>query len=94
MSDQNAPAQQKSLIAISAVSIDENTPLEIFYNQQVIERLFNIANKLEHKQNALAMDALRNLIVQAYLVDKSEYVELILSSGLLQTYENIIKEAT
>ena len=94
MSDQNAPAQQKSLIAISAVSIDKNTPLEIFYNQQVIERLFNIANKLEHKQNALAMDALRNLIVQAYLVDKSEYVELILSSGLLQTYENIIKEAT
>ena len=61
--------------------------LNLFFNQNVIEKIFIIANKLEHKSNLLAMDALRNLVIQAFLIERQDLVETLLSNGLLSCYE-------
>lgn len=32
-----------------------------------------LANQLQHSVNYMAMDAIRNLFIQAHLIDKPEY---------------------
>jgi len=49
-----------------------------------------IANNVENRQTVFAMDALRNLFVQANLVEKSKFANRILEMGLLALLEKII----
>ena len=38
-----------------------------------IKRVMELANQLQHQVNLMAMDAIRNLYIQAHLLDKPEY---------------------
>ena len=67
------------MIALSALSLSNNMDLDIFFNPSVIEKIFGIANKLDHRSNLLAMDALRNLMIQAYLIDRYDMVEKLMN---------------
>ena len=59
----------------------------------MIQRLFDITDQLEHRNGLMAMDALRNLIIQAFLIDKQEYAEMILGQGFFALLEQIIRKA-
>ena len=41
----------------------------------------------------MAMDALRNLVIQAFLIDKQECVNMILGNGFFSLIEQIIRKA-
>ena len=99
------------MIALSALSLDDEMPLELFFNEgkydkkklvtkakthlsvELIQRLFDIADQLEHRNGLMAMDALRNLIIQAFLIDKQAYAEMILGQGFFALLEQIIRKA-
>ena len=52
-----------------------------------------LANQLEHKVNYMALDALRNLFIQAHLIDKPELARGILELGLFAALEQVISKA-
>ena len=41
----------------------------------------------------MAMDAIRNLFIQAHLIDKPQHAQVILNLGLFSTLEQIISKA-
>ena len=41
----------------------------------------------------MAMDAIRNLFIQAHLIDKPQFAQVILNQGLFTTLEQIISKA-
>ena len=59
----------------------------IHLSVELIQRLFDIADQLEHRSNLMAMEALRNLIIQAFLIDKQEYADMILGQGFFALLE-------
>ena len=80
-------------MALSAVSLTETMPLELFYDQRTIARVLELANQLQHSVNLMAMDAVRNLFIQAHLIDKPQFAQVILDQGLFSTLEEIIGKA-
>ena len=56
-------------------------------------RLIEISNQLETRSTVYAMDALRNLFVQAHLVERPHYADAMLDLGLITLCENIIEKA-
>lgn len=98
-------------MALAALSLDREMPLELFYNErkyhstlvtqaltsafalELIQRLFDIADQLQHRANLMAMDALRNLVVQAFLIDNQKLVDMILGNGFFTLIEQIIRKA-
>ena len=91
LNDANQRGQTKSLMALSAVSLTSDMPIEMFYDPskfvvplpncsldltmctilsaETLKRVMELANQLQHQVNLMAMDALRNLFVQAHLID-------------------------
>lgn len=65
-----------------------------FYDPKVIERLFKLA-ELVDGTSFHALDAIRNLLNYAYLMDSSERVDSILncSKGYLQTIHGMLGKA-
>ena len=41
----------------------------------------------------MAMDAIRNLYIQAHLIDKPDYAQMIIDAGLFATLEQVIGKA-
>lgn len=76
LNDQNKVMQENALIALSAISLSIDMPVEAFFQNgkdphlnfinfsvDIIQRLLQIANQLQHSTTITAMDALRNLII-------------------------------
>ena len=59
----------------------------------MIARVLELANQLQHEVNMMAMDAIRNLFIQANLIDQPHYAKLIIEQGLFATLEQIIGKA-
>ena len=59
----------------------------------LIQKLLEITNQLENKCTVFALDALRNLFVQAYILDLPRYATGILGLGLIQTIETLVDKA-
>ena len=59
----------------------------------MIARVLDLANQLQHEVNMMAMDAIRNLFIQANLIDQPHYAKLIIEQGLFATLEQIIGKA-
>lgn len=55
--------------------------------------MLELANQLQHGVNLMALDAIRNLFIQANLIDRPQYAQLILDAGLFATLEEIIGKA-
>jgi len=55
--------------------------------------VLELANQLQHGVNLMALDAIRNLFIQANLIDRPQYAQLILDAGLFATLEEIIGKA-
>ena len=60
-------------MALSAVSFDETMPLDMFYDPAMLQRVLELANQLSKDVNMLAMDAIRNLFIQAHLIDEPRF---------------------
>lgn len=60
----------------------------------MIQRLLNLAGTLEGRSAQLALDALRNLLNQAYLLERDDFVKAIYGQGYLQVVESAIQKAT
>ena len=58
-----------------------------------LNRLLAIANQLGNRATLYAMDALRNLVVQAFLIDKINLAQKILQAGLIKVLYEIIGKA-
>ena len=58
-----------------------------------LNRLLAIANQLGNRATLYAMDALRNLVVQAFLIDKINLAQKILQAGLIKVLHEIIGKA-
>ena len=80
-------------MALSAVSITESMPLHLFYDERMLLRVMELANQLQHSVNLMAMDALRNLFIQAHLINQPYYAQLMIDKGLFATLEQIIEKA-
>ena len=50
-------------MALSAVSLTESMPLDLFYETRTIVRVLELVNQLQHSVNLMAMDAIRNLFI-------------------------------
>jgi hypothetical protein len=48
---------------------------------------------LENKCTVFALDALRNLFVQAYIIDMPKYAAILLSMGLVPMIESLVDKA-
>ena len=46
LNDSDKKGQTKSLMALSAVSLTENMPLELFYDQRTVARVLELINQL------------------------------------------------
>ena len=53
----------------------------------MIARVLELANQLEHQVNLMAMDAVRNLFIQAHLIDRPDLAQIILDAGLFSVLE-------
>ncbi len=60
---------------------------KLCFELETILRVMELANQLQHSVNLMAMDAIRNLFIQAHLIDKPEYAQMILDAGLFTTLE-------
>lgn len=67
--------------------------IEMYYNIESLNRLLAIANQLGNRATLYAMDALRNLVVQAFLIDKINLAQKILQAGLIKVLHEIIGKA-
>lgn len=67
--------------------------IEMYYNIESLNRLLAIANQLGNRATLYAMDALRNLVVQAFLIDKINLAQKILHAGLIKVLHEIIGKA-
>ena len=74
-------------MALSAASLTEQMPLEMFFDPQMIARVMELANQLQHQVNLMAMDAIRNLFIQAHLIDRPQFAQRFLEQGLFSTFE-------
>jgi hypothetical protein len=59
----------------------------------LIQKLIEITNQLENKCTVFALDALRNLFVQSYILDLPKYATGILGMGLINTIETLVDKA-
>ena len=50
-------------MALSAVSMTESMPVNLFYDERMLLRVMELANQLQHSVNLMAMDAMRNLFI-------------------------------
>lgn len=67
-------------------------PVDDFFSQVLIARLLVIANQLQHKTTITAMDALRNLIIQAFLIDRTDLANRVLEQGFVTCLEQVIEK--
>ena len=65
-------------MALSAVSLTDKMPIDLFYDKRTLARVLELANQLQHGVNLMAMDAVRNLFIQAHLIDRPQYAQIIL----------------
>ena len=80
---------ERALISLSTLQYDE-----YLYEDAVVERLSSLSNQLENKLSYYALDALRNLINQAYITFNDEVAKKqILGKGYLQMVEGLIEKA-
>lgn len=61
-------------MALSAASLTNEMPtLDMFYDPRMLARVLELANQLQHSVNLMALDAIRNLFIQANLIDRPQY---------------------
>lgn len=93
--DSDARKLERALITLASISLDVTIAnLEAFFKDEVIERLLKLAGTLEGRSSQLALDALRNLLNQAYLLEKDNFVTRIYAKGYLQVVASAIQKAT
>lgn len=62
------------------------------FHSEIIARILTIANQLHHKTTITAMDALRNLIIQAFLIERTDLAHQLIKQGFIQTLEQVIEK--
>ena len=60
---------------------------------ELTKRLIELANQLENRTTLYALDALRNLFVQAHLIERTEFADQLLAEGLVSLCETVIEKA-
>ena len=86
---------ERALITFASISLEADLgKLDVFFKDEVIERLMKLAGTLDGRSSQLALDAVRNLLNQAYLLERDDFVKAIFSKGYLQVIENAIEKAT
>ena len=60
---------------------------------ELIQRLFQISSQPQHKNAIMALDAIRNLTVQAFLIEKHDCAGLILDQGFFALIEQVIRHS-
>mmetsp|Transcript_8560 Transcript_8560/g.6362 ORF Transcript_8560/g.6362 Transcript_8560/m.6362 type:complete len:115 (+) Transcript_8560:146-490(+) len=71
----------------------EQLPIDKFYEKGFLERLFSLANQLETRSSFLALDTLRNLITQSFLIEKESLGYSILKMGYFEMLFTLIDKA-
>lgn len=62
---------------------------------ELLAKIIELANQLEHQPlNQVALDALRNLTIQAYLIDQPNLAHQIMDAGLFTNIFDLIRKAT
>ena len=67
--------------------------LLIYLYTGLINRLLALANQLQSRVTLFALDALRNLCTQAYLMSKDELAVGIVKAGYVDCVNELIKKA-
>ena len=93
-SDSDNRKLERSLITLASISLEAPmSKLDAFYKEDVISRLLKLASTLDGRRSQLALDALRNLLNQAYLIEREDFVRTIYAQGYLQVIESAIDKA-
>ena len=76
---------ERTLMSLTAVSFEPEMAVDVYYNigkctlvlfilcLDSVNRMLALSNQLENSLCLYAMDALRNLVIQAFLIDKINF---------------------
>jgi len=64
---------ERTLMSLTAVSFEPEMAVDVYYNIDSVNRMLALSNQLENSLCLYAMDALRNLVIQAFLIDKINF---------------------
>ncbi|TNV81755.1 hypothetical protein FGO68_gene4081 [Halteria grandinella] len=73
--------QERALMTLASVSLGPHLALDQFYSPELLKRLLELANQLTTRTTLFAIDAIKNLCVQAYLMGKDSLATHILKEG-------------
>jgi hypothetical protein len=88
--------RERALITLASISFDSTEPhLLHFYDSTLVNQLITMSTQIDQTSAVYALDALRNLTNQAFLIDRFDIVDsAILKSNYLASVLQIISQAT
>lgn len=93
VSQSNQSQMERSLIQLSSISLNLDMDYKVFYNEASVKRLFELSNQVENRLTLYATDVLRNLVVQAFLLEKVSLAQVVLQNGFTTMLHELIEKA-
>ena len=78
------------MMTLATISLQVGDDANLIYDLKVLARLFDIGEAINANTSHRALDAVRNLINQAFLAGMDEQMNRILSNGYLELLHRVV----